>query len=234
VSFFRGDLGQPPGGFPLALKDKILAGKAPITVRPGSVIAPVDLAAARAEAEQKVDRHISEYELASYLMYPEVFIDYAHTRRMYGDLTDLPTSVFFYGMEIGEEINVALDNGPTLVIRYLGTNEHHDDGQRTVYFELNGQPRTVKIEDRTQPTLKAPRVKAEAGNGCHVGAPMPGLIAQINVRAGDEVSKGDALMTIEAMKMQTSIRAERDGRIAEVAVQPGAQVESKDLLVIFA
>jgi pyruvate carboxylase len=82
--------------------------------------------------------------------------------------------------------------------------------------------------------LKAPRVKAEAGNACHVGAPMPGLIAQINVRAGDEVSKGDALMTIEAMKMQTSIRAERDGRITEVAVQPGAQVESKDLLVVFA
>ncbi len=233
VSFFRGDLGQPPGGFPIALQNKILAGQAPITVRPGSVIASVDLTAARAEAEQKVDRHITEYELASYLMYPEVFVDYAHTRRMYGDLTDLPTSVFFYGMESGEEISVALDHGPTLVVRYLGTNEHHDDGMRTVYFELNGQPRTVKIEDRTQPALKAPRVKAEAGNVRHVGAPMPGLIAQINVRAGEDVTKGDALMTIEAMKMQTSIRAERDGRIAEVVVQPGAQVESKDLLVVF-
>ena len=233
VSFFRGDLGQPPGGFPPALQKKILAGQTAITVRPGSVIPPVELAEARAEAEHKVDRHISDYELASYLMYPDVFVEYAHTRRQYGDLADLPTSVFFYGMESGEEINVALDHGPTLLIRYLGTNEHHDDGMRTVYFELNGQPRTVKIEDRTQPVLKAPRVKAEAGNARHVGAPMPGLIAQINVRAGEQVSKGDALMTIEAMKMQTSIRAERAGRIAEVVVQPGAQVESKDLLVVF-
>ena len=233
VSFFRGDLGQPPGGFPPALQKKILAGQAAITVRPGSVIAPVELVEARAEAEHKVDRHISDYELASYLMYPDVFVEYAHTRRQYGDLTDLPTSVFFYGMESGEEINVALDHGSTLLIRYLGTNEHHDDGMRTVYFELNGQPRTVKIEDRTQPIVKAPRVKAEAGNACHVGAPMPGLIAQINVRAGEQVSKGDALMTIEAMKMQTSIRAERDGRIADIVVQPGAQVESKDLLVVF-
>ena len=233
VSFFSGDLGQPPGGFPQALQHKILAGRTPVTVRPGSILPPADLVATRAEAEQRVDRHISEHELASYLMYPEVFVEYAHARRQYGDLTDLPTSVFFYGMETGEEISIALDHGPTLVIRYLGTNEDHEDGMRTVYFELNGQPRTVKIEDRTQPITKPPRVKAEAGNVRHVGAPMPGLIAQINVRAGDQVTKGDALMTIEAMKMQTSIRAERDGRIAEVAVQPGAQVESKDLLVVF-
>ncbi|MGE0861662.1 MAG: pyruvate carboxylase [Gammaproteobacteria bacterium] len=233
VSFFRGDLGQPVGGFPVALQQKILNGAAPITVRPGSVLPPTDLTAARAEAEHRVGRHISDHELASYLMYPQVFVDYADARRQYGDLTDLPTSVFFYGMELGEEISVALENGPTLIVRYLGVNEHHDDGMRTVYFELNGQPRPVKIEDRTQPVTRAPRVKAEVGNLRHVGAPMPGLIAQINVRAGDLVGKGDALMTIEAMKMQTSIRAERDGRIAEVVAQPGAQVEAKDLLLVF-
>ena len=234
VSLFRGDLGQPYGGFPPVLQRKILQGQTPITVRPGSILPPVDLVAARAEAEHRVERHITDFELASYLMYPDVFVEYAQARRQYGDLTDLPTSVFFYGMESGEEINVELDHGPTLIIRYLGTNEHHDDGQRTVYFELNGQPRTVKIEDRTQPVSKPPRALAEPGNARHVGAPMPGLIAQISVRAGDEVKKGDALMTIEAMKMQTSIRAERDGRVENVAVQPGWQVDAKDLLLVYA
>ena len=203
-------------------------------MRPGSILPPTDLVAARAEAERRAERHVSEHELASYLMYPDVFVNYAHARRKFGDLTDLPTPAFFYGMVSGEEITVDLDRGPTLIIRYLGTSEHHDDGMRSVYFELNGQPRTVKIEDRSQTVARPPRVVAEPGNPRHVGAPMPGLIAQVNVRSGDDVKKGDALMTIEAMKMQTSIRAERDGRIESLAVEPGCQVDAKDLLLIFA
>jgi len=233
VSLFRGEIGQPTGGFPLALQRKILRGEQPLTVRPGAVMPPVDLGAARTEVEHKIGRQVSDQELASYLMYPQVFVDYAQMLRRYGDLTVLPTSVFFYGMQLGEEINVDLEQGPTLIIRYLGTGEHHDDGQRTVYFELNGQPRPIKIDDRTQAVARPPRVVADSANPKHVAAPMPGLIAQINVRAGDAVHKGDALMTIEAMKMQTSIRAERDGHIAEVMVQPGVQVDAKDLLAVF-
>ncbi len=234
VSFFRGDLGQPYGGFPPALQAKILHGAEPLRVRPGSVLPSADLPALRKEAEHRVERHISDVELASYLMYPDVFVDYAQARRQYGDLTMLPTTVFFYGMEPGQEINVDIDTGRTLIIRYLGVSDHHDDGLRTVFFELNGQPRTIKVEDLTQPATRAPRLRAEAGNSLHVGAPMPGLIAQVNVRVGEEVRKGDALMIIEAMKMQTSVRAERDGRIAELVVQPGAQVDAKDLLAVFA
>jgi len=234
VSLFHGDLGQPPGGFPASLQKKILQGATPLTVRPGSILPPADLSAARAEAEKRAERHISEVELASYLMYPDVFVNYALARRKFGDLTDLPTPAFFYGMESGEEVTVDLDRGPTLIVRYLGTSEHHDDGMRSVYFELNGQPRTVKIEDRGQAVAKPPRVLAEVGNPRHVGAPMPGLIAQVNVRGGDDVKKGDPLMTIEAMKMQTSIRAERDGRIEAVVVEPGWQVDAKDLLLVFA
>ncbi len=233
VSFFRGDLGQPYGGFPPDLQRKILHGETPLSERPGSVLPPLDLARERAEAERRVERHISDQELASYLMYPDVFVSYAGARRRYGDLTVLPTTVFFYGMESGQETHIEIDPGRTLIVRYLGTSEHHDDGQRTVFFELNGQPRQIRIEDRTLAVTRPPQRKAEPGNANHLGAPMPGLIAQINVREGEQVTKGDALMIIEAMKMQTSIRAERDGTVASIAVEPGQQVDAKDLLATF-
>ncbi|MEQ8496562.1 MAG: pyruvate carboxylase, partial [Gammaproteobacteria bacterium] len=233
VSFFRGDLGQPTGGFPPALQRKVLNGAAPLTERPGAVLPPLDLEAARKEAEHKIERHLGDDELASYLMYPDVFVDYADKRRRYGDLTVLPTPAFFYGMESGQEVNIDIDPGRTLIVRYLGMSEHHDDGQRTVFFELNGQPRQVKVADHSQEATRAPSRKAETGNPAHVGAPMPGLIAQINARVGESVSKGDAIMTIEAMKMQTVIRAEREGRIGEIVVTVGQQVDAKDLLAEF-
>ena len=140
VSFFRGDIGQPYGGFPAALQRKVLNGEQPLTKRPGETIPALDLETARADAEHRVERQISDQELASYLMYPEVFVAYAQARRQYGDLTMLPTSVFFYGMESGEEVTIEIDAGRSLIVRYLGTSEHHDDGLRTVFFESNGQP----------------------------------------------------------------------------------------------
>ncbi len=232
VSFFKGELGQPYGGFPEQLQKKVLHGEKPLTVRPGSVLAPLDLARERQAAEKRVGRHISDQELASYLMYPDVFVSYAEARRQFGDLTLLPTTVFFYGMDSGQESHIEIDPGRTLIVRYLGTSEHHDDGQRTVFFELNGQPRQIRVADHSQAVIRPPAAKAEAGNAAHIGAPMPGLIAQISVHVGDRVTKGDALMIIEAMKMQTSIRAERDGRVAEIKVEPGQQVDGKDLLAV--
>jgi len=230
ISFFRGDLGQPHGGFPAALQKKVLQGETPIEVRPGSLLPAVDLAQERETAERRVDRHISDEELASYLMYPDVFVQYADKRRQFGDLTMLPTPVYFYGMESGDECQVEIDPGRTLTVRYLGTSEAHDDGERTVFFELNGQPRPIRISDRTQAQTQAPRLRAEAGNADHVGAPMPGLIATIKVHEGDTVERGDILIVIEAMKMQTSIRAERDGLVKAVCVAVGDQVDAKDLL----
>lgn len=233
ISFFRGDLGQPYGGFPKALQEKVLHGEAPLNERPGAILEPLDLAQQREQAEHRIERHISDEELASYLMYPEVFVEYADARRRFGDLTVLPTTVFFYGMESGQETHIEIDPGRTLIVRYLGSSEHHDDGQRTVFFELNGQPRQVRIDDRSVAAVKAPTQKAESGNNRHIGAPMPGIIAQISIRPGDKVIKGDAVMTIEAMKMQTSIRAERDGTIESIVVEPGQQVDGKDLLAVF-
>ncbi|HJM02432.1 MAG TPA: biotin/lipoyl-containing protein, partial [Arenicellales bacterium] len=233
ISLFRGDMGQPYGGFPAGLQKKILGGNAPLTERPGAILPPTDLDAAREEVERRVERCVSDQELASYLMYPDVFVKYAKARQQFGDLTVVPTAVFFYGMESGQEISVKLDSGHTQIIRYLGISDHHDDGMRTVFFEVNGQPRQIKVSDRTHQVTRVVQPKADSGNPCHVGAPMPGLIAQVNVRAAEGVKRGDGLVTIEAMKMQTSVRAERDGTVREIKVEPGQQVDVKDLLLIF-
>src|SRR5580704_11782217 len=233
VQLLRGELGQPLGGFPQALQKKVLAGKTPLTVRPGELLPPADLDAERAAACASLGRPIIEFELASHLMYPKVFAQYAADRAAFGDLGMLPTSVFFYGMQPGQEINVDLERGKTLIVRYVTASEVHEDGTRTVFFELNGQPRTLRVPDRSQVAKRPPRRKAESGNPKHVGAPMPGTIGTVPVRAGQQLARGDTLATLEAMKMETIVRAEQDGIVKEVLAKPGLAVEAKDLLVVF-
>jgi len=233
VSLFRGDIGQPPHGFPKALQAKILKGAAPLTNRPGATLKPADLDAERAEAEHKAGRHVSEEEFASYLMYPKVFTDYALRRRDHGPAQVLPTPVFFYGMTPGQEIAVDLEPGKTLVIRCQAIGETDEEGNIRVFFELNGQPRIVRVADRAVADTVVRRRKAEDGNPDHVAAPMPGMVASVAVAKGQEVKRGDLLMTIEAMKMETAIHAQRDGSIAEVAAPAGTQVDAKDLLIAF-
>ncbi len=232
VHLFRGDLGQPIGGFPPDLQRKILGNQTALTVRPGELLPPADFAAQRAAAETKVGRAISEYELASYLMYPKVFADYAADRSAFGDVSTLPTAVFFYGMESGQEINIDLERGKTLIVRYVTTSDPHEDGTRTVFFELNGQPRPIRVADRSQVAKKPPQRKVEAGNIGHVGAPMPGTVVTVPVHVGQKLSRGEVLLTLEAMKMETTVRAERDGTIKEILAKPGLQVDTKDLLII--
>jgi pyruvate carboxylase len=231
IEFFHGDLGQPPGGFPKALQAKVLKGEAPLTERPGASMPPLDLAAARAEAEARVGRSITERELASYLMYPHVFVEYAAHQTSYGNVDNLETPVFFYGMDVGQEIAIELERGKTLYVRYAALGEPDESGQRIVYFELNGQPRTVAVLDKNLTGVKAPPKKAEAGNTKHVGAPMPGQIVKVNVTEGSTVHKGDALLTIEAMKMQTVVHASADGAIKAILAPNGARVGAGDLLV---
>ena len=232
VALFRGDIGQPCGGFPRELQRKILAGQAPLEGRPGERLAPVDLVQAREQLQAKMPRAISDYEFASWLMYPKVFSDYMAERVHYGDTSALPTRAFFYGLETGEEITVDLEKGKHLIIRYVATSDAHDDGTRTVFFELNGQPRSVKVPDRSKVATRPPRRKAQADHPDEVGAPMPGTIATVNVTAGHRVARGEVLVTIEAMKMETSVRAERDGTVQEVVARPGQPVDAKDLLVV--
>jgi len=232
VQLFRGDLGQPIGGFPPELQRKVLKGVEPLRDRPGASLPPADLEAERAAAQLKVGRAISDDELASYLMYPKVFVEYAADRARYGDLSTLPTTVFFYGMQPGQEINVDLERGKTLIVRYVTTSDPHEDGTRTVFFELNGQPRPVRIADRSQVASRPPTRKADADDPTHVGAPMPGTVATVTVHAGQPVRRGEVLVTLEAMKMETSVRAERDATVKEVLVRPGQSVDTKDLIAI--
>jgi pyruvate carboxylase len=232
VQLFRGELGQPPGGFPRALQKKILKGTAPLTGRPGARLPPADLAAARALVEQELMRPASEEELLAYLMYPRVWVEYARERARYGDPAILPTPVFFYGMQPGEEISIDIERGKTLIVRYLATSEPHADGTRTVFFELNGQPRSVRVPDASVASPARAARKAEAGNPGEVGAPMAAVVASVAVAAGRRVARGELLLTLEAMKMETAVRAESDAEVLEVLARAGQAVEARDLLVV--
>jgi pyruvate carboxylase len=232
VEMLRGEIGQPPGGWPDALQAKALKGAKPSTARPGSLLMEADLAAERATAEKRAGRPIDDNELASYLMYPKVFIDYAVAERKYGPVTALPTPVYFYGMQPGDEVSVTIEKGKTLVVLLQAVGETDEEGQVRVFFELNGQPRMVKVPNRAVAGTRPARRKAEDGNDAHVAAPMPGAIATVAVRPGQRVKAGDVLLTIEAMKMETALHALRDGTVGEVLVAPGQQVDAKDLLAI--
>jgi pyruvate carboxylase len=233
VSMLRGDLGQSPGGWPSSLQKKALKGETPITVRPGSLLKAADLEASRKEIEEKLGRQLSEYEFASWLMYPKVFADFAGAQDSYGPVSVLPTPTYFYGMKTEDEIFVDIEKGKTLVVRCLAFGDTDDKGMVTVFFEINGQPRRVKVPNRSAGAAAgAIRRKAEAGDESHVGAPMPGVVSTLAVSAGQSVKAGDVLLSIEAMKMETALHAERDGTVTEVLVRAGDQIDAKDLLVV--
>jgi pyruvate carboxylase len=232
VDMMKGALGQPHGGWPKAIQKKILKGEKPNAERPGASLPPVDLEKTRKELSQELDgKGIDDEDLSGYLMYPKVFLDYMGRHRIYGPVRTLPTRTFFYGMEPGEEITAEIDPGKTLEIRLQAVGEMNEDGEVKVFFELNGQPRTIRVMNRLAAAEKIARPKAEEGNPDHIGAPMPGVVATVAVTAGQEVKEGDLLLTIEAMKMETGIHAERDAIVKAVHVQVGGQIDAKDLLV---
>ena len=232
VQLFRGELGRPIDGFPTALQRKVLKGEQPLTVRPGAVLPSADLDAERREAERKARRSISENELASYLMYPQVFLDYAAHRRRFADISVLPTPVFFYGPELDREFEIRLEPGKTLLVTCLAVGEPDSDGYRTVFFELNGQPRTVRVADRALVGAGAAHRKADEAVPGQTGAPMPGLIVGVTVAPGQKVARGDPLFTIEAMKMESTVYAETAGVVEEIVAGAGQRVETHDLVVV--
>ena len=234
VGMFRGELGRMPGGFPEPLASKILKGEAPIEGRPGAVLPPADFADERARAEKETGWTLSDGDVYSWLFYPKVFADYAARNDLYGPVSALPTDVFFYGLAPRRDISVEIERGHTLVIRCLAVGETDEEGAVRVFFELNGQPRTVKVENREAAATVVRRPKADSADPCHVSAPMPGVVASIAVASGRHVVAGDLLMTIEAMKMETALHAERDGTVATLHVAAGQSVEAKDLLLEYA
>ena len=234
VDMLRGNLGQPPGGFPEALVNKVLKGEAPMTTRPGAVLPPVDLVAERLALSAALDgREVDNEDLNGYLMYPKVFLDYMARHKTYGPVRALSTNTFFYGMQPGEEITAEIDPGKILEIRLQAIGETDEKGEVKVFFELNGQPRVIRVPNRLITSQAMSRPKAEQGNANHIGAPMPGVVASLAVSTGQHVKTGDLLLTLEAMKMETGIHAERDAVISAVHVQAGGQIDAKDLLIEF-
>lgn len=232
IDMMRGNLGQPPGGFPEKIVNKVLKGEKPNTERPGKHLEPIDLEATHTQLVEELEgKKVDREDLNGYLMYPKVFLDYMGRHRTYGPVRTLPTKTFFYGMEPGEEISVEIDPGKTMEILLQAVGETNEDGDVRVFFELNGQPRVIRVPNRMVKSQTTQRPKAEAGNADHVGAPMPGVVASVSVQVGQKVKDGDALLTIEAMKMETGIYAERDATVKAIHVQPGSQIDAKDLMI---
>lgn len=232
VDLVSGRMGQTPGGFPRKVRERILRGEKPLRGRPGATMPDASFEKTTKTIRPLLDHEPTQREVVSHLLYPQVFTDFAKHQLEYADISVLPTPAFLYGLEPGEEIAVDIEPGKTLIIRFLTVGEPHDDGTRTVFFELNGQPREVTVTDRALEPETPRRPKADPSNSTHVGASMPGMVVNVAVQPGNKVVKGQKLLMLEAMKMQTIIAAERDSTIAEVLISPGTQVETGDLLII--
>jgi len=236
IDLISGAMGQPPGGFPLQVQKRILGDRKPFTGRPGAELPPADFEAARKKTLELLDGEpVDEVGLKrhtlSYLLYGKVYEGYAAHRRRFANTSGLPTPNFFYGMQPGEEITIDIEPGKTLFIKYLNQGQPHPDGTRTVSFELNGQPRDVTITDASAAPEQAARAKADPDDPAEIGATMPGMVVQVPVKSGESVAKGQKLLTLEAMKMETSLYADRDGTVRDVRVKPGDAVETGDLLL---
>jgi pyruvate carboxylase len=227
---FMGSLGEPEGGWPPKLQQVILRGKKPNTGRPGERLPAADFAKA-AQTVIELAGEVTQTDLMSYLMYPDVFSKFAAARAQYGELDVLPTPQFLYGLEQGAEVAVELEPGKTLFIRLLTVGDPHPDGTRTVFFELNGQPREVIIRDRSLEAAADARQKADPAKVGEVGAPIPGAVTIVHVEQGQKVGKGERLLVMEAMKMQTTVYAPIAGTVKRLAVSPRDNVEARDLLL---
>jgi pyruvate carboxylase len=234
VEMFSGALGVPPGGWPRKLQKIILRGAAPLKGRPGASLAAVDLAEASQGLSTKLGQAERHDDVLSSLLYPDVFAKFDKFRQTYSDVSVLPTPAFFYGLRSGEEITVELEPGKTLIIKFLTASEPHPDGMRTLFFELNGQPREVNVRDKALRVVERTHPKADPADPGQVAAPTAGIISSIAVHANHAVERGTKLLTLEAMKMQSNIYAPIEGRISKLLVTPGQHVEAKDLLLTIA
>jgi len=231
IDMLSGGLGQPDGGWPEDVQKVVLGGRTATTKRPGELAAPVDLEAARASLAAKLGRPSTDDDLYSHLMYPQVFADFDHFLGNYGEVSGLPTPAFFYGLSIGEEIEVQIDHGKLLFIKLIGIGEADDEGRRNVFYELNGMPRESQVLDKAlAPKNAVTKPKGDAKDPLQVVAPMPGMVTDLAVGVGTHVKAGDPIVTLEAMKMLTTISANIDGTVTEILVKKGDSVSSDDLL----
>ena len=231
VSYFKGMMGQPAWGFPEDLQKVVLKGEEPITCRPGKLLPPVDFD----QLEQEVRKFRDDPErkdLISYAMYPKVYEDFCRHRKEYGYITRMGSHVFFNGMALGETNKINIEDGKTLVIKYLGLGDHNDDGTINVQFELNGMRREVAVRDPNASEKTRQVVQADESDPRQVGASIPGMVSKLHVQPGDTVEENQVLMTIEAMKMETAVTARTAGKVREIRVKEGQAVKAKELLML--
>jgi len=235
-SFFRGDLGQPVGGFPEKIQKIILKDEKPYTDRPNQHMDPIDFEAEFAEFEEifkeKLDRKLDITDFLSYKLYPKVFTDAFNQHEKHGNVIKIPSKNFFYGMELREEIIVEMDKGKTLLIQLLSVSEAHEDGLVDVFFKVNGQTRVVKILDKAIKVEKITHQKVDKNNEKHISASLQGSLSSVLVKSGQKVKKNEALFVIEAMKMETTIASHTDGEIDNVLLKEGEMVFADDLIVV--
>ena len=231
IDMLSGGLGQPKGGWPKKVQKVVLGDRKPTTGRPGAKAGKVDLEATRKELSKKISGEVGDDDLYSYLMYPQVFESMIQFIKKYGHARVLPTPAFFYGLKVGEEISVEIEEGKTLIIKLIHVGKANEDGKVSITFELNGRARECVITDKSVKSTSKRREKADSANKMQVGAPIPAMVSSANATVGQKVKKGDKLVVLEAMKMQTTVYALADGIVDKFEVQIGDQVESKDLLV---
>ncbi|CAN5667338.1 pyruvate carboxylase [soil metagenome] len=234
VEMMQGMIGEPQGGWPKVLRKIILdsAKVKPIKGRAGAKLPKADFAAVKKELSKKYDRPATDRDALAYLLYPQVYTDLQKHIEEFDGTQNLPTPAFFFGLASGEEVSIEIEPGKVLVVRYLTTSDPHDDGTRTVFFELNGQPRSVNVADRSLEQSANKQAKADADDPNEIGAPMPGKISTVAAKKGQPIKQGERLLSIEAMKMETAVYSPRDATIADVLVKPGATVAARDLLVV--
>ena len=231
VTFFQGDLGQPVGGFPKELQKIILKGRPAFTVRPGSLAEPINFELVKKELTELIGYEPKLEEVLSYLMYPQVFLDYRTSYQNFGDVTLLNTPTFFYGIRQGESVEVQIEKGKTLIIRLDEVGVPDIEGNRVLFFNLNGQRREIVIKDTSVKSTVITKRKAEPTNKEQIGATMSGSVLQVLVEKGDTVKKGDPLLVTEAMKMETTIEARYTGVVEHIYVVEGEAISSGDLLI---
>ena len=231
IEFFQGYIGQPYGGFPEEIQKVILKDRQAITVRPGELLEPVNFEQLKEELFHKLGRPVDSHEVLAYALYPKVFDEYSVMEKKFGDVSVLDTPTFLYGMRLGEEIEVEIEKGKTLIIKMVSISEPQSDGNRVIYFELNGQPREVMIQDMTVESDITQKQKSDISNPNHIGATMPGTVLKVVIANGSRVKRGDHLLITEAMKMETTVQAPFNGVIKEIHVSAGTAIATGDLLI---
>jgi pyruvate carboxylase len=231
VSMMKGMMGQPEGGFPPALQKAVLKGEEPITCRPGELLEDFDFDAAAAALKQKFGRDFDEEQLSSYAQYPKVYTDYVRYVDHFGDVSVLDTPTFFYGLKVGQEQAITIQEGKTLIVKLLAIGDLQPDGTRIVFWELNGRRRNTVVVDNNSGIKAVRRDKADPDNPGHIAAPMAGKVVELSVTSGEKVAEGQKLMTTEAMKMLNVIKAPSAGTLKRMVVQKGDEVSPGDLVM---